>query len=655
MTELNYPPQQAHILLVEDDEDDYVLTRGHLEDLTSLSCQLTWVQKPEDGLQHLVEGKYDVCLLDYQLGAETGLSLLQRAVASGVSTPIIMLTGQADKKLDLQALEYGAADFLVKSELNETRFARAIRYALSRRQYELERLNRLRLEADNRSKDRFLAHLSHEIRTPLSSILGYTELLLETDLAQEAAPELNIILNNGQHLLSLLNDVLDLSKITANKLELRPENYNLLNLIMDVYSLLEVTAVDKGLSLTFNALTTLPRQVCLDGTRLKQILINIIHNAIKFTDQGSVRVDIWLHQQKLCFRVTDTGIGIAAEKVKQIFAPFMQVEDIVKRKTGGAGLGLAISAELVQRMGGSIEVSSQENQGSVFNFTVSPGDISRSKRVNFDFTKQALQHNQNATIPNLMGRVLIVDDVAELRKLAGHWLQAVGAEVEFANEGASAIKKVQHKTQHNSHYELILMDLHMPIVAGRDAVKAIRDLGYQWPIVALTAATGKGLKQELTSMGFNDMLSKPINKSQLYRLLQKYLEQVTAPVIEKSLPQRILVVEDDKEAALLMQLFLQQEQAEVQLAHTAAECLSILAQDKLFTKVLLDLGLPDSKGLTLATQLKQLYPELALVIVSGSEPDPVELQQLGIEQLLLKPVTRKRLIEVVSSESKPLS
>jgi two-component system, sensor histidine kinase and response regulator len=650
MTELKYPTQRAHILLVEDDEDDYILTRGHLEDLSSLSCQLTWVQNPKDGLQQLLEGKYDVCLLDYQLGAQTGLSLLQQAIASGISTPIIMLTGQPDKQLDLQALEFGAADFLVKSELNDTRFARAIRYALSRREYELERINRLRLEADNRSKDRFLAHLSHEIRTPLSSILGYTELLLETDFANKAAPELNIILNNGQHLLSLLNDVLDLSKITANKLELRPETYDFANLIMDVYSLLQVTASDKGLTLTIKALTALPRQVYLDGTRLKQILINIIHNAIKFTDRGAITVNIWLQQRKIYFKVSDTGIGIPAVKLQEIFSPFVQIEDMVKRKTAGAGLGLAIAAELIQRMEGQIEVTSVEAKGTVFTFYITPGEIDDNTKSKFDFSIPTTPRINHADRPSLNGRVLIVDDLAELRKLAGHWVQAAGAEVEFAADGASAIEKVQLNLEQNKHYQLIIMDLHMPVVDGRDAVTAIRNLGYHWPIAALTAATGKGLRQELALLGFSDLLFKPINKPQLYKLMATHLPARDLPVaVDIKSAARILVVEDDVETAQLMQIFLQHERAEVQLAHNAAECLSILAQQHNFTLVLLDLGLPDSSGLTLAAQIKQRYANLRLVIISGAEPDSAELARLGIEQVLLKPVKRQDLAALINS------
>lgn len=668
ITESAIAVKRARILLVEDDEDDYILTRGYLDELSAFDGQLTWVKNPFDGLKALLDGQYDVCLLDYQLGAETGLSLLKRAIDAGVSTPIIMLTGQPDKQLDLLALEYGAADFLVKSELSEARFARAIRYAMSRREFELERINRLRLEADNRSKDRFLAHLSHELRTPLSSILGYTELLLETDVAKAAWSELNIILNNGKHLLSLLNDVLDLSKITANKLELRPEPTNLRNIIVDIYTLLNVSAVDNGLTLSVNALTPLPETIMVDSTRLRQILINLVYNAIKFTNEGSITLDVWIqqinHSEQLFFRVSDTGIGIAADKLNDIFTPFMQIEDLITRKAGGAGLGLTISAELIQRMDGTLDVSSVEGQGSVFTFSIDPGNIEGVPKVDVDFDAEGSVNHQSDDKTLLAGSVLIVDDLVDLRKLAAHWVQATGAEVDVAANGAEAITMVARKQQQNAHYDLILMDLHMPLVDGRLAVIEIRKTGYQHPIVALTAATAKGIRQQLAAIGFTDVLSKPVNKSKLYRMLSAHLTAVPDSAdatnglvaIETTgtdqsthaQPKHFLVVEDDVDAANLMQVLLDSLHVQATLAHSAASCLQTLQQYSDFDCILLDMGLPDSTGLELAQQVMQHYPNSHVVIVSGAEPDKALLNALGIQQVLLKPISRQSLADVVA-------
>ncbi|SEH59643.1 Response regulator receiver domain-containing protein [Rheinheimera pacifica] len=654
MTKQVKPVLQAKILLVEDDEDDYIITRSHLEELTSFDSHLTWVTNSVEGLQKLTEGNFDVCLLDYQLGAETGLSLLKQAVESGISTPIIMLTGQPDKQLDLQALEYGAADFLVKSELSEARFARAIRYALSRREFELERLNRLRLEADNRSKDRFLAHLSHELRTPLSSILGYTELLLESNHTEDARPELNIILNNGKHLLSLLNDILDLSKITANKLELRPEPTSLRHLILDIYTLLKVTAIDNGLELTFNSLTPLPVLITVDGTRLRQVLINLIYNAIKFTDAGSITVDLWTQQdaakEMLMFRITDTGVGIPQRQLKDIFAPFTQIEDYLTRKKGGAGLGLAISAELIQRMGGRIDVASEEGKGSVFTFSLDPGDITDTQRKPLSL-EPSLNNNGGAHSKlALTGEVLIVDDLADLRKLSAHWIQATGASVDFAVNGAEAIAKVKHKIASGSYYDLILMDLHMPGMGGREATVAIRETGYQYPVVALTAAMAKGIRQQLTALGFNDVLSKPITKNQLYRALRCYLtgnSALTDNSAADSLPLHFLVVEDDTEAAQLMQILLESLGVKTTLAHSAEECMRELALLHRFDRILLDLGLPDSDGLQLIERIEHNYPDNIVIVVSGHEHDIAASGSAIVQQSLLKPITKQALNSLV--------
>ena len=656
MTELSKQVVRAKILLVEDDEDDYIITRSHLDELTSLDSQLTWVTNSADGLQKLTEGYFDVCLLDYQLGAETGLSLLQQAVAAGISTPIIMLTGQPDKQLDLQALEYGAADFLVKTELTEARFARAIRYALSRRDFELERLNRMRLEADNRSKDRFLAHLSHELRTPLSSILGYTELLLESDTAEEARPELNIILNNGKHLLSLLNDILDLSKITANKLELRPEPTSLRHILLDIYTLLKVTAVDNGLTLTVNSLTSLPVLITVDGTRLRQVLINLIYNAIKFTDTGGVTVDLWVQKadgkEMLYFRVTDTGVGIPAGQLKDIFAPFMQVEDYLTRKKGGAGLGLAISAELIQRMGGSIDVVSEEQKGSVFTFCVDPGDISDTQRCYFN-PEQRLNDGQSRQDKLMLsGEVLIVDDLADLRKLAGYWVKAAGASVDFAENGSQAIEKVKRKLDAGSSYSLILMDLHMPDIDGREATSMIRSLGYQYPIVALTAAMAKDIRQQLAGLGFNDVLSKPLAKHHLHRTLRSYLTGPTSVKPETQPAEKklhFLVVEDDAEAAQLMQILLESLDVTATLAQSAEECMQLLALHHHFDRILLDMGLPDCNGLQLVERIEHSYPENVVIIVSGHDYEPAVSSSAIVQQSIVKPLSKQTLSQIVAT------
>jgi len=652
----------TRLLLVEDDEDDYILTCDYLEQLGSHTFDVEWLSCPEEAVNVLSENKHDICLLDYRLGASDGLEVLKSAVANGFRGPIIMLTGQSDDTLDSAALDAGAVDYLVKNEMSSSRFARAIRYALARRDVEDERVERLKAEAENRSKDRFLAHLSHELRTPLSSILGYTELLMQSEKNQHAHNELGVIYRNGKHLLSLLNDVLDLSKIAADKLELNCCDVNLDSLMADVYTLMRVSAVDKGLSLRFESQQALPLIINSDATRLRQILINIINNAIKFTNQGEIVVRAWTawvnEREMLFFSIKDTGLGIAPEKQALIFKPFEQIADVESRDVGGAGLGLAICSELLTRMQGSIELESTQGVGSEFTLSIYPGNIRDVERQLLTFDSNPDCHQKLTTL-STSGRVLVVDDLKDLRILVGHMIASTGADVEYAENGKHAIEKVAAAEQAGKAFDIIIIDLHMPVMGGKEATIELRKMGYKEPIIALTAATMKGVKSELSALGFNDMIAKPVDSGLLYQVLNHYICQgKTEPVIEHddspAMTQkstRYLLVEDDTDAAQITQLLLESLGVETVIAASCEACLNTLSEDAEFDKVLLDMHLPDGSGLDLAKQLKQLYPNLTLVIVSGAEPEPEKIEPLDIEQVLLKPINLGLLTDLIEGSA----
>ncbi|RZF92521.1 response regulator [Pseudoalteromonas sp. N1230-9] len=652
----------TRLLLVEDDEDDYILTCDYLEQLGSHTFDVEWLSCPEEAVNVLSENKHDICLLDYRLGASDGLEVLKSAVANGFRGPIIMLTGQSDDTLDSAALDAGAVDYLVKNEMSSSRFARAIRYALARRDVEDERVERLKAEAENRSKDRFLAHLSHELRTPLSSILGYTELLMQSEKNQHAHNELGVIYRNGKHLLSLLNDVLDLSKIAADKLELNCCDVNLDSLMADVYTLMRVSAVDKGLSLRFESQQALPLIINTDATRLRQILINIINNAIKFTNQGEIVVRAWTawvnEREMLFFSIKDTGLGIAPEKQALIFKPFEQIADVESRDVGGAGLGLAICSELLTRMQGSIELESTQGVGSEFTLSIYPGNIRDVERQLLTFDSNPDCHQKLTTL-STSGRVLVVDDLKDLRILVGHMIASTGADVEYAENGKHAIEKVAAAEQAGKAFDIVFIDLHMPVMGGKEATIELRKMGYKEPIIALTAATMKGVKSELSALGFNDMIAKPVDSGLLYQVLNHYIcEGKTEPVIEHddspAMTQkstRYLLVEDDTDAAQITQLLLESLGVETVIAASCEACLNTLNEDAEFDKVLLDMHLPDGGGLDLAKQLKQRYPNLTLVIVSGAEPEPEKIEKLDIEQVLLKPINLGLLTELIEGSA----
>lgn len=649
----------TQLLLVEDDEDDYILTCDYLEQLDSHTFNVQWVSSPEQAIETLSKNEHDICLLDYRLGASNGLDVLKEAIANGFSGPIIMLTGQSDDELDSAALDAGAVDYLIKGEMSSSRFARAIRYALARKDVEGERVERLKAEAENRSKDRFLAHLSHELRTPLSSILGYTELLMQSDFSQQAENELGVIYRNGKHLLSLLNDVLDLSKIAADKLELTPSEVNLDSMLADVYTLMRVSVLDKGLALKFESDQALPLVARLDATRVRQILINLINNAVKFTDKGEIVVKAWTQYvdgtEMLFFSIKDSGMGIAPEKQQLIFKPFEQIADVESRSVGGAGLGLAICAELLSRMQGNISLHSEIGKGSTFTISVYPGDISDVERQVLNFSS-APQLQSKLTPSKVHGRVLVVDDLRDLRMLVGHMISSCGARVDYAEHGQQALEKVRIADAYKAPYDIIFIDIHMPIMGGKEATIELRKMGYKGPIIALTAATMKGIHEELAALGFNDVIPKPVDSSALYQCLQDYLvSPENAPQAKdiqvKALSekrQRFLLVEDDDDAAQITQLLLESLGVETVIASSCAQCLQILNHDQQFDKVLLDMHLPDGSGIDLGEQVNERYPELRLVIVSGAEPDPKEIKDLNIDRVLLKPINLGLLETLIS-------
>jgi two-component system sensor histidine kinase/response regulator len=645
------------LLLVEDDEDDYILTCDYLEQFTTHQFAIDWVTNQDDALREMAKNCHDICLLDYQLGAENGLTILERGIEAGFTSPIIMLTGQADEKVDLAALDAGAVDYLIKSELSGTRFARSIRYALARREIEKERVDRLKAEAENRSKDRFLAHLSHELRTPLTSILGYTELLMNSELGREARAKLGIVLSNGKHLLSLLNNMLDLSKIAADKLELNITEVSLDSLMADVYALMRVAANDKGLILTISSESPLPLQIYTDETRLRQVLINLISNAIKFTEKGKITVRLWMAQNNVChllyFDVSDTGIGIPEDKRQSVFQPFEQVADVVSRHQGGSGLGLAICTELIAKMGGAIELDSTFGTGSCFTVHIATGDVSqvRHEELSFD-AKLFSPHGAEAFCYS--GKVLVVDDVNDIRLLVGHLVSATGLTVEYAKNGLEALERVKASMLDQQPYDLVLIDIHMPVMDGTTAIKHIRAEHFNGPVVAMTAATMKGVRQELMEQGFSKVLEKPINNDALISVLKSCMEEGQVKEEGSCTPTstsdcHYLLVEDDPDAADITALLLRKLGVNVQIAYSGQQCLELFSQRTDWTKVLLDLHLPDANGFVLAKKLRQQNPSLDIVILSGDQPEDVKLQEAGINTFLLKPINRQILADLVNS------
>lgn len=640
--------REIKLLLVEDDEDDYIIARDLLEDIFPGRFSLDWVSDLKSARKQLSANHHDLCLMDYALGAEDGVALLKQATALGFTGPIIMLTGQDDERLDQEALNAGAADYLVKSNLTQSRLARAIRYAIARREMEMERVERLRAQAENRSKSEFLAHLSHELRTPLTSILGYTDLLLKQDNLLSGTNHLQIIKRNGQHLLSLLNDVLDLSKIEAGKFELEVKAVNLLEFLSDLYHLMQVKAKDKNIELNFTADTALPNRIETDPTRLRQILLNLLSNAIKFTDEGAVTMRIQWRQSgehaDVTFAIEDTGVGIDPHELNKLFKPFSQANNVESRTDPGTGLGLAISQRLAQQLGGGVEVDSVPGEGSCFTVRI-------QARLGGGVEASPLSLEQNghrmvqSSTPNLKARILVTDDLVDLRQLLGHLIERTGAQVGYACNGRDAVTKVEQARQRGEPFDLVLMDMQMPEMDGLQAMQTLRERGFEQPIVALTAATMRGERERCIAAGFSDHLSKPIDERQLMERIQHHLEthSVSDPMASQPSDQTasnsILLVEDDDDTRVITAMLLESLGLSVSQAANGNEAMKAVRNTSPGL-VLMDLNLPDCTGLELAGQMRDEMNghDCTLIALSGQDMTHSELEASPFDHHLLKPV-----------------
>ncbi len=367
----------------------------------------------------------------------------------------------------------------------------------------------------NRAKSAFLANMSHEIRTPLGAVMGFSELLTNPCLLPtERANYLAAIKRNGEMLSNIINDILDISKVEAGRLEITSEEVDVAELIGDTMALLNLQASEKAIQLSVFADGPIPQYIHTDPLRLKQILSNVAGNAIKFTDKGHVLIRIRqvAHQNglRLAFIVTDTGPGITDEQAQRLFAPFSQADASTTRKFGGTGLGLALARRLAQLLGGEVELtSSQAGKGSTFTITIDPGSVSSKL-----FVKYPDQRPKNEAPLSVLPRevslrgldVLLAEDAPDNQMLITHYLRMAGAHVDAACNGREACEKVL-----SGHYDVVLMDLQMPVMDGFEATAALRRAGFGKPILALTAHAMKEDRLRCLANGFDDHLSKPID------------------------------------------------------------------------------------------------------------------------------------------------
>ncbi|WP_051340546.1 response regulator [Azospirillum halopraeferens] len=510
------------VMLVEDEPGDARLVEYVLRQARSGAFLVEHTDHLGAAIAHLSMERADVVLLDLSLPDSHGVATVKRMKAAFPSLPVIVLTGLDDTDVAVAAVEAGAQDFLVKGQADGPLMQRAIRYAISRQRLEDDlRAAKSTAEAASRAKSDFLATISHEIRTPMNGVLGTLELLSDGLLDPGQRELAGIARQSAEGLLRLLDDILDFSRMEAGKLSVEAIVCDPCAIAASVVRALAPHAGDKGLALTLDTDPTVPRAVVTDPSRLRQILFNLVGNAVKFTAAGGVTVrarsgpPLPDGRMRLEFEVEDTGIGIPAAALPTLFERFTQADGSITRRYGGTGLGLAICKQLCEMLGGAITVDSTPGRGSRFRFHIvcTPADAAAADAAD-GITDGASPH-----LPPLC--VLAVDDNAINRDIIRRLLERDGHTVLTAADGDEAVRMAGAVD-----VDLVLMDLQMPEMDGLTATRLIRALPGgrgRVPVIALTAHASPNARPDCRAAGLDGFVTKPVRHGVLLAEMARVL------------------------------------------------------------------------------------------------------------------------------------
>jgi len=524
---------QAKILLVDDEKANLKVLSALLKNDAKISMAISGQQAIDKSLTL----NPDLILLDVMMPKMDGFETIQKLKSIPVTSqiPVIFITGLNSPEKEKLGLTLGAVDYIYKPFNSEVVKARvATQLEIIRQRKELQQLSQ-ELAHASEIKSRFLANMSHEIRTPLTAVIGYAESILAGEIdAQEQYNAISIINNSGQHLLSLLNDILDISKVEADKLDVELLPTDFFKLIEEVKLLVGDKALQKGVEFNINYQLPLPTKLITDPTRLKQILINLLNNAIKFTEQGFVHLTIKNKPPLLEFSIEDSGIGINKHDLCKLFLAFSQLNNTSQDSVSGTGLGLHISKYLSQKLGGSIHVLSEEGKGSCFTVTIALNETQDCIWLKSDAeVNTELERPCSAIKPEskLKGKILLAEDDKGLRKLFTLILTKLGLTVRTVEDGEQLVDAALI-----DEFDLILTDIHMPNMGGIEAMNLVKATGCDTPFVALTANAMTHEISQYINAGFSEYLSKPIQREKLVQVINQYLN-INSSIDEIDIPQ----------------------------------------------------------------------------------------------------------------------